>query len=470
VVLLGSLAGSSADGAPTLHLAEILINPPLADNGFEAIEIVGTPGQPLTGVTLLIIEGDGGGAGVVDVVMDMTCGANGILLIRDSATVLEPPPSPDTAVVVQDFFPDLENGSGTYVLIQGTPPEQFFDTDLDNDGIAESWPAGLVVLDAVGWTDAANDYTYANALGGQAFSVAAAPNAVFRFYACNAEAPTTWAGGAIEGVNPGPYLFSNANGATFGFSAGDALPLFPGQGLQLGVSNRELDRDLDGVIDACDNCLSTANADQADADGDGVGDACDNCPSLANEGQTDVDGDGVGDVCDNCPNATNADQANSDADGFGDACDNCPLTTNQDQLDGDDDGVGDICDNCPSAPNPDQADVDGDGVADACDICPANPDPGQEELDGDGIGEACDNCPGLANPTQADADGDGIGDPCDPLGCLGDLDSDGIIGSIDLSFLLGGWGTASGDVDGDDVVGSADIAILLGAWGQCPGG
>ncbi len=34
------------------------------------------------------------------------------------------------------------------------------------------------------------------------------------------------------------------------------------------------DTDNDGVIDACDNCPHTANANQDDADGDGVGDAC----------------------------------------------------------------------------------------------------------------------------------------------------------------------------------------------------
>jgi uncharacterized repeat protein (TIGR01451 family) len=35
------------------------------------------------------------------------------------------------------------------------------------------------------------------------------------------------------------------------------------------------DRDGDGVVDAIDNCLRVANADQADADSDGIGDACD---------------------------------------------------------------------------------------------------------------------------------------------------------------------------------------------------
>jgi photosystem II stability/assembly factor-like uncharacterized protein len=84
--------------------------------------------------------------------------------------------------------------------------------------------------------------------------------------------------------------------------------------------------------------------DATDSDGDGVNDACDNCPSIANSDQADADFDLIGDVCDDC--------TDRDGDGFGDpgfpanTCpdDNCPLTYNPDQTDTDEDGIGDVCD------------------------------------------------------------------------------------------------------------------------------
>ncbi|OGG56693.1 hypothetical protein A3D71_03590 [Candidatus Kaiserbacteria bacterium RIFCSPHIGHO2_02_FULL_55_20] len=70
------------------------------------------------------------------------------------------------------------------------------------------------------------------------------------------------------------------------------------------------DSDSDGIPDTRDNCVSTANADQADIDGNGLGDVCE-----------DFDRDGIPNVRDNCPDNPNVNQADADSDGVGDICD-----------------------------------------------------------------------------------------------------------------------------------------------------
>jgi len=99
----------------------------------------------------------------------------------------------------------------------------------------------------------------------------------------------------------------------------------------------------------------------ADLDGDGGLDVLTNEAAWFANG-----GDDVGDACDNCPTEGNHDQADSDGDGLGDVCDNCPTSPNPLQNDQDGDGVGNECDNCPFVANPNQADSDGDGQGDAC--------------------------------------------------------------------------------------------------------
>ena len=61
--------------------------------------------------------------------------------------------------------------------------------------------------------------------------------------------------------------------------------------------------------------------------------------------------------------------------------------------------------------------------------------------------------------------------PCAETPCTGDLNDDGVVNGADLAILLGEWGKCPGcvaDLNGDGVVNGADLAILLGAWGECP--
>jgi len=95
----------------------------------------------------------------------------------------------------------------------------------------------------------------------------------------------------------GGASISLASLKTLATTAGNAVTftaVTPGAGRRAGV-----DRDLDGALDAQDNCPALANAGQADLDADTAGDVCDNCVAKANGDQSDLDADGVGDVCDN---------------------------------------------------------------------------------------------------------------------------------------------------------------------------
>ncbi|CAN5923755.1 hypothetical protein BH11MYX3_BH11MYX3_00300 [soil metagenome] len=86
-----------------------------------------------------------------------------------------------------------------------------------------------------------------------------------------------------------------------GYVADAPLPIdSPGLPTDGPAPDGPADLDGDGVLNAADNCPTTANVDQHDEDGDTLGDSCDPCPHLPGTA-SDSDGDGVGDACDPQP-------------------------------------------------------------------------------------------------------------------------------------------------------------------------
>ena len=73
-----------------------------------------------------------------------------------------------------------------------------------------------------------------------------------------------------------------------------------------------------------------------------------------------------------------------------------------------------------------------------------------------------------------DANGDGIPDICEVDQCPGDISGNGVVDGVDLTLLLGVWGTDGiggefdADITNDGIVGGADLTVLFSGWGPCP--
>jgi predicted extracellular nuclease len=141
LMLVGLLpAAAGAQTAPVIN--EFVANHTGSDTA-EFIEVAGVPSTDLSGLTVLEIEGDGSGAGVIDGVFDVgTTNADGYW--------------------TTDFLNnEIENGTITLLLVEGFTGAAGDDLDTDDDGAPDSTPWSAV-LDGVAVTDGgADDRTYA---------------------------------------------------------------------------------------------------------------------------------------------------------------------------------------------------------------------------------------------------------------------------------------------------------------------
>lgn len=222
-------------------ISEVLMNAPNgSDDNREFFEIQGSAHFNLNGWYFLSIDGDGAASGGVDQVISLSglsTGANGLLLVQDPNIVLLPAPDPLTNISIVAFTPDIENGSNTFVLGYGTPPNLGDDLDLNDDGVLDAPISGFTVVDAVSHAenDGVSNYEFADDFGfpGGLLGTRAGFNAdaFYRVLNSAGTAPAGWALGDVLGTDPGPFTFDalrNERFDTFGYPNASLVPLSPG--------------------------------------------------------------------------------------------------------------------------------------------------------------------------------------------------------------------------------------------------
>jgi endonuclease/exonuclease/phosphatase family metal-dependent hydrolase len=134
-------------GNESIRLNEVFADQIEAIDTHEFIELVGPPELALTGLSVIVIEGDSPNPGVVDRIwtpgFSESIGAGGYYLLGNAAL------NPDFQIGTQNV---LETGTQTILLVQNTSLFVGVDIDPDNDGVPDFVDSGTII-DSVALAD-----------------------------------------------------------------------------------------------------------------------------------------------------------------------------------------------------------------------------------------------------------------------------------------------------------------------------
>lgn len=213
-------------------LSELKVNPPGDDAPHEFIELRGSPGAQLEGIYLVVIEGDAGAdPGTARMVVDLTgasLGANGTLVIAAPGHVYSVPASAAMLLDSQLNTAGGALGNGSVSFFLAASPElidEGEDLDGGDNGVLEELDdEGVVVIDAVAWSDGdTNDVLYGGVVLEQREGT---PDAATRLSNNSTRlSAAAWFCGDLNGSDPASLAYHGQNVST-NFPAG--TPLSPG--------------------------------------------------------------------------------------------------------------------------------------------------------------------------------------------------------------------------------------------------
>jgi len=173
VACLVAATHAAADDLAPIRISELLLNPLGADRGQEFIELSGPPNAPMSGLWIVVIEGDATAfssvqKGRIDNALNLgsqSIGESGLLLLRDGIGIIDCEPGPSVGGPLSStrtvIFPSsatqsgfgngsvgLENSSSTFLIVRDFTGSPGQDLDTDNDGTLDVLPWESV-LDAV---------------------------------------------------------------------------------------------------------------------------------------------------------------------------------------------------------------------------------------------------------------------------------------------------------------------------------